>query len=204
MSQFPQVQFLKSVAAPGQFPPDDGREIAVGGRSNAGKSSAINTLLARRGLARTSRTPGRTQLYNYFQLAPGLRLVDLPGYGHASVSAATRASWGPLAEALRRRRSFAALLLVVDVRRGISELDLAMLAWADRPPAATHVLLAKADKLSRAQAQQTLGEAERVLAGQASCQLLSVHDGNGVEAARATLQRLIKEITPAVEPPGSK
>ncbi len=204
MSQFPHVRFLKSVAAPGQFPPDEGREIAVAGRSNAGKSSAINTLLARRGLARTSRTPGRTQLYNYFQLVPGVRLVDLPGYGHAAVSAATRASWGPLGEALRGRRSFAALLLVVDVRRGVGELDLGMLAWADRPPQATHVLLTKSDKLSRGQAQQALREAQRVLDGRASCQLFSVHDGNGVEAARTAFQRLIKEITPAVEPPGSK
>jgi GTP-binding protein len=204
VSQFPQVEFLKSVAAPGQFPPDEGWEIAVAGRSNAGKSSAINTLLARRGLARTSRTPGRTQLYNYFQLAPGRRLVDLPGYGHAAVNAATRASWGPLGEALRQRRSFAALLLVVDSRRGVGERDLAMLAWAGRAPEATHVLLAKADKLPRAQAQQVLQEAQRVLAGRASCQLFSAHDGNGVEAARAVFSRLTKEITPAVEPPGSK
>jgi GTP-binding protein len=204
VSQFPEVHFLKSVAAPGQFPADEGREIAVAGRSNAGKSSAINTLLVRRGLARTSRTPGRTQLYNYFQLAPGLRLVDLPGYGYAAASAATRASWGPLGEALRRRRSFAALLLVVDIRRGIGEPDLDMLAWADRPPAATHVLLAKADKLPRSKAQQALRAAERVLAGRASCQLFSAHDGSGVDAARAVLARLTKEITPAVEPPGSK
>jgi len=204
VSEFPQVQFLKSVAMPAQFPPDEGWEIAVAGRSNAGKSSAINALLARRGLARTSRTPGRTQLYNYVQLAPGRRLVDLPGYGHAAVNAATRASWGPLGEALRRRRSFAALLLVVDVRRGVGELDLAMLAWAARPRDATHVLLAKADKLSRAEAQQALREAQRVLAQRASCQLFSAHDGTGVDTARAIFSRLTKEITPAVEPPGSK
>ena len=95
MSLFPGVQFLKSVAAPGQFPPDRGWEVAVAGRSNAGKSSAINALLARKGLARTSRTPGRTQLYNYFDLEPQSgqmrRLVDLPGYGHAAVRAAVLA-----------------------------------------------------------------------------------------------------------------
>jgi len=176
----------------------------VAGRSNAGKSSAINALLAQKGLARTSRTPGRTQLFNYFQLAPGRRLVDLPGYGHAAVTAATRASWGPLGEALRRRRSFAALLLVVDVRRGIGEQDLAMLAWAARPPAATHVLLAKVDKLPRSAARDALREAQQVLAQSASCQLFSAHDGGGVEEARAVLSRLVKEITPAVVPPGSK
>ncbi len=130
MSLFPSVEFLKSVALPGQFPQDEGREVAVAGRSNSGKSSAINALLARKGLARTSRTPGRTQLYNYFQLAPGLRMVDLPGYGHAKVHAAVRESWGPLGEALRQRHSFKALLLVVDIRRGVGELDIAMLQWA--------------------------------------------------------------------------
>lgn len=194
MSLFPAVEFLKSVAAPGQFPQDEGREIAVAGRSNAGKSSAINALLARKGLARTSRTPGRTQLYNYFQLAPGLRLVDLPGYGHAKVNAAVRESWGPLAEALHQRHSFRALLLVVDIRRGVGDMDLAMLDWADRP---AHVLLAKADKLPQAQAMRAVKEAQAALAGRASCQLFSAHKGTGVEDARGALRGLLKEITPA-------
>jgi GTP-binding protein len=197
LSLFPAVEFLKSVAAPGQFPQDEGREIAVAGRSNAGKSSAINALLARKGLARTSRTPGRTQLYNYFQLAPGLRLVDLPGYGHAKVNAAVRESWGPLGEALRRRHSFSALVLVVDIRRGVGELDLAMLDWAGRPPAATHVLLAKSDKLPQAQAMRALKDARHALAGRGSCQLFSAHKGVGVDEARGVFRALLKEITPA-------
>jgi GTP-binding protein len=197
VSLFPAVEFLKSVAAPGQFPHDEGREVAVAGRSNAGKSSAINALLNRKGLARTSRTPGRTQLYNYFQLAPGLRLVDLPGYGHAKANAAVRESWGPLGEALRRRHSFTALLLVVDVRRGVGDLDLAMLEWAGRPAAATHVLLAKADKLPQGQAMRALKEAQVALGGRSSCQLFSAHKGTGVEEARGVLRGLLKEITPA-------
>lgn len=202
MSQFPDVQFLKSVAAPGQFPPDSGWEVAVAGRSNAGKSSAINALLGRKSLARTSRTPGRTQLYNYFQLAPGRRLVDLPGYGHASVSAATRASWGPLGDALRQRASFAALILVVDVRRGVGETDLGLLDWAARPAERVHVLLAKADKLSRSQGLGVLREAGTVLEGRAGVQLFSAHAGTGVDEARAVLRRWMvsgpgKEITPA-------
>ncbi len=194
MSQFPEVVFLKSVAAPGQFPQDEGREIAVGGRSNAGKSSAINALLARKGMARTSRTPGRTQLYNYFQLGPGQRLVDLPGYGHAKVNATVRESWGPLGEALRQRECFTGMLLIADIRRGIGELDLAMLDWAGRP---AHVLLAKADKLPHGQSLQALRAAEHALAGRASCQLFSAHKGTGVDAARARLRGLLKEITPA-------
>jgi GTP-binding protein len=196
-SPFPTVEFLKSVALPGQFPQDEGREIAVAGRSNAGKSSAINALLAHKGLARTSRTPGRTQLYNYFQLAPGLRLVDLPGYGHAKVNAAVRDSWGPLGEALRQRHCFTALLLVVDIRRGVGELDLAMLDWAGRSAAATHVLLAKADKLPHGQAMRALKDAQIALAGRGGCQLFSAHKGLGVDEARRVLRGLLKEITPA-------
>jgi GTP-binding protein len=191
VSQFPEVQFIKSVAAPGQFPPDDGWEIAVAGRSNAGKSSAINAVLARKGLARTSRTPGRTQLYNYFQLAPGRRMVDMPGYGHASVHAAKRATWGPLGEALRERASFAALLLVVDARRGVGELDLGLLDWADRPPGQVHVLLTKADKLARAQSMAALRQAQEALTGRGSVQLFSATKGTGLDEAREVLRGLM-------------
>ena len=192
MSQFPKVQFLKSVALPGQFPPDEGWEVAVAGRSNAGKSSAINKVLGRKGLARTSRTPGRTQLYNYFELEPGLRMLDMPGYGHASVKAATRESWGPLGDELLTRQSFAALFVIVDSRRGVGEMDLGLLAWASRPAEYTHVLLSKCDKLSRAEAQQTLRNANELLKGQASCQLFSAHDGQGVDEARAVLLRWMR------------
>lgn len=188
MTQFADVHFLKSVAAPGQFPPDQGWEVAVAGRSNAGKSSAINALLGRKGLARTSRTPGRTQLYNYFQIAPERRMVDLPGYGHAQVDAATRARWGPLGEALKQRQSFEALLLVVDVRRGVGEMDLAMLDWAARLPERTHVLLTKADKLSRSQQLRALRAAETALAGRASVQLFSSLEGIGLDQARKVLR----------------
>lgn len=161
----------------------------MAGRSNAGKSSAINALLARKGLARISRTPGRTQLYNYFQLGPEQRLVDLPGYGHAAVHAAIRATWGPLGEALRQRESFAALLLIVDARRGVGELDLGLLDWAGRPQEQVHTLLAKADKLARAQSMDALRHAQQALAGRASVQLFSAHKGTGLEEARSVLRR---------------
>lgn len=197
MSQFPEVRFLLSVAAPGQLPPDAGREVAVAGRSNAGKSSAINALLARKGMARTSRTPGRTQLFNYFEVGPGQRVVDLPGYGHARVNAAVRESWGPLGEALRQRHSLIGLLLVVDIRRGVGEMDMAMLDWAGLPAEGAHVLLAKSDKLPFGQATTALREATQALQGRASCQLFSAHKGSGVDEARAVLRRLLKEITPA-------
>jgi GTP-binding protein len=207
MSQFPGVQFLTSASAPSQFPPDLGWEMAVAGRSNCGKSSAINAVLGRHGLARTSRTPGRTQLYNYFEVAPGKRLVDLPGYGHASVPGAIRATWGPMADALRQRESFAAVLLVVDCRRGVGELDLALVDWAARAPEHTHILLSKADKLPRGQAMAALREAESALQGLGSCQLFSALKGTGLDDARRVLRRWLaerKEITPAGLPPGQK
>jgi GTP-binding protein len=197
VSIFPQVRFQVSVAAPGQFPPDFGWEVAIAGRSNAGKSSVINALLGRKGMAKTSRTPGRTRLYNYFELAPDKRLVDLPGYGHAAVNVATRESWEPLGEALLERESFAALLLVVDSRRGVSEMDIGLLDWAHRLPERTHVLLNKSDKLSRSEAQKTLRTAKAELEGRASCQLFSALRGEGLEEARRLLLSW-KEIAPAV------
>jgi GTP-binding protein len=200
MSQFPDVEFLKSVAAPGQFPPDQGWEVAVAGRSNSGKSSAINALLSRKGLARTSRTPGRTRLYNYFTLAPNRRMVDLPGYGHASVRAEIRETWGPLGEALLERESFRAVIVVVDCRRGVGDLDLALIDWAGKSPENVHVLLAKADKLPSGQAKAAFKEAQQALAGIASCQLFSAHAGTGLDEGRAVLRKWMagaKEITPA-------
>lgn len=189
MSQWPQLEFLLSVSRPDQFPADQGREVAVAGRSNAGKSSAINALLARRNLARTSRTPGRTQLFNYFELAPGRRLVDLPGYGHAQVRAATRETWGPLGDTLRQRSSLVGLLLVVDARRGIGEMDLGLLDWAGLPGEGVHVLLSKADKLGRGAALQVLRESRQVLEDRGSCQLFSALKGEGLDEGRAVLKR---------------
>jgi GTP-binding protein len=163
--------------------------MAVAGRSNAGKSSVINKLVMRKALARTSRTPGRTRMFNYFELAPGKRLVDLPGYGHASVSEATRESWGPLGDALRQRESFKALLLIVDCRRGIGPMDLAMIDWAGQPEPQVHVLLNKSDKLSRGAAATVLRSARTTLTGKATCQLFSVLKGDGTDEAQDLLQR---------------
>ncbi len=185
------------------FPPDEGWEVAVAGRSNSGKSSAINALLGRKGMARTSRTPGRTRLFNFFEIAGGCRLVDLPGYGHASVDAATRETWGPMGEGLRERESFRALLLIVDVRRGVGPMDLGLLEWAGLPPGHAHVLLSKSDKLKRGAALAALKSATSMLAGGASVQLFSALRGEGLEEARKVLRhwmgtrRTQKEITPA-------
>ena len=191
MSQWPQVEFLTSASAPEHFPVDEGWEVAIAGRSNVGKSSAINSILGRRNLARTSRTPGRTRLFNYFGLVPGYRMVDLPGYGHAEVNASTRETWGPMGEALRQRQSLQAIILVVDSRRGVSDLDLALLEWAGLPGPAAHVLLSKSDKLNRSEGAQTLKAARGLLEGQASSQLFSSLKGDGLDEARAVMKRWI-------------
>src|SRR3984885_7271459 len=169
MSRFSQASFLISAAAPAQFPPDVGAEVAFVGRSNAGKSSAINAITHRQGLARTSKTPGRTQLLNFFALAPGERLVDLPGYGYANVPAAQRRTWPPLIEALRVRASLRGLFVIVDARRGLKDSDEDLLGWAE-PTQRVHVLLAKADKLNRAEGAAALRAAQAALAGRASVQ----------------------------------
>jgi GTP-binding protein len=186
MSRFGGVQFLISAATPAQFPRDAGAEVAFVGRSNAGKSSAINAITQRRGLARTSKTPGRTRLLNFFELSPGARLVDLPGYGYASGPEAERAAWVPLIEALRARESLRGLFVVVDLRRGLGEGDEALIAWV--PPAQrVHVLLSKADKLSGGAAAAALRTAEAALAPRASVQLFSALKGTGVRQAQDTL-----------------
>src|ERR1700683_1604502 len=123
MSAYPTAQFMLSAAAAGQFPADTGAEAAIAGRSNAGKSSAINAITNRRALARTSKTPGRTRLLNFFQLAPGERLIDLPGYGFAAGPPAERDDWARLIDALAQRDSLRGLVLVVDARRGLLDGD---------------------------------------------------------------------------------
>ena len=144
------ASFLTSAREPSQFPADSGREVAVAGRSNSGKSSAINALVGRRNLARTGKTPGRTQLINFFGVGEERRLVDLPGYGYAKVPEAMRQNWRRLLENyFRRRRSLVGLLVTVDIRRGLRDLDQVMLEWAQASDIPATVLLTKADKLSR-------------------------------------------------------
>ena len=189
MSLFPNVKFMLSVAAAGQFPPDMGLDIAIAGRSNAGKSSAINALLARKALARTSKMPGRTQLLNYFELLPNRRLVDLPGYGHAEAPGAVRAKWGPLLEGLRQRQCLGALMLVVDSRRGVQDKDIELLEWSGLPAESLYVLLSKSDQLSRSAGLDTLRATQQQLEGIGGVQLFSALKGTGMEEARATLKR---------------
>jgi len=187
MSRFQQARFLVSAAAPGQFPPDLGAEVAFAGRSNAGKSSAINAIVGRHGLARTSKLPGRTRLLNFFELTPGKRLVDLPGYGYASAPETERIKWLPLIDALHGRESLRGLFLIVDVRRGVTAGDEGLLDWV-APGQRVHVLLSKADKLGRGEALKALRTATAQLDGRATVQLFSSPDGTGVAEAQDVLK----------------
>ncbi len=192
MSRFSQARFLISAAVPQQFPPDVGTEVAFVGRSNAGKSSAINAITHRQALARTSKIPGRTQLLNFFELAPGQRLVDLPGYGYADVPAAQRRTWPPLIEALRTRASLKGLFVIVDARRGLKAGDENLLEWVS-PTQSIHVLLSKADKLNHGEAAAALRAAKAALADRATVQLFSSLKGTGVREAEDTLEAWLRE-----------
>ncbi len=186
MSHYPNAAFLTSANARHQFLPDAGAEVAFAGRSNAGKSSAINAIVNRRQFARTSKTPGRTQLVNFFSLGDERRLVDLPGYGFAKVSESMRAHWGELlTEYFRARECLQGLVLVVDIRRGLTAFDEQMIAFAAELP--VHVLLTKADKLKRGQAAKALLTAKKTLGDRASVQLFSALKRDGVEEARRVL-----------------
>ncbi len=186
MNRFSAARFLVSAAAPAQFPADVGHEVAFAGRSNAGKSSALNAIVGHRGLARTSKAPGRTRLLNFFELAPLRRLVDLPGYGYASAPQAEKRTWPALIDALRARASLQGLFLIVDSRRGLTDADEGLLEWVS-PAQRVHVLLSKSDKLSRSAAVLVLRESTGRLTGRATAQLFSALKGTGIGDAQETL-----------------
>lgn len=192
MSNYPDAAFLTSADSLTQFVTDAGSEVAFAGRSNAGKSSAINVIVNRKQFARVSKTPGRTQLVNFFRLAEGQRLVDLPGYGYAKVSDAMRRHWKSLMEQyFSSRHSLAGLFLVVDVRRGVGDFDLVMLEYAEELGIPVHLLLTKADKLKRGQAARVYEETRRALVGRAGVQLFSAQTRQGVDQARGRLSEML-------------
>jgi GTP-binding protein len=197
VSLYPQAALILSCAQAVQFPADTGAEVAFAGRSNAGKSSAINSITGRKALARTSKTPGRTRLLNFFHLAPNCRIVDLPGYGYAEASAAERATWAPMIDALARRESLRGMMLMVDSRRGLLEGDEGLLDWAASANAPIHVLLTKIDKLKRNEMRGVVADVTRALAGRATVQPFSAMDGTGLEEARGHLRQWFSAATAA-------
>jgi GTP-binding protein len=193
MAQFPKVSFLVSAWQPRQFPPDVGAEVAFAGRSNAGKSSALNAIAGRKDLARTSKTPGRTQLINFFALDSSRRLADLPGYGYAKVPEHMRRHWQELlTRYVRARESLKGLVIVMDSRHPLTDYDRQMLDWTAAHGLPTHILLTKADKLSRSQAALTLRKVRAAVEGSpVTVQLFSAMDKTGVDEARRTVVRMM-------------
>ena len=192
MSHYPEAHFIKSANALGQFVPDTGAEVAFAGRSNAGKSSAINVIVNRRQFARTSKTPGRTRLVNFFSLADDQRLVDLPGYGFAKVADKMRDHWAELmADYFETRRSLRGMFLVVDIRRLLTEYDRQMLNFAESVGLPAHILLTKTDKLKRGQAAKALLEIREDLGNTASVQHFSAKSRLGEHEARAKLEEFL-------------
>lgn len=184
-------QFMLSAQQRQQWPDDVGAEIAFAGRSNVGKSSAINCIMQRKKLARTSKTPGRTQHINFFALSESQRLVDLPGYGFAKVPIAVRQHWEKfISQYLAERASLKCLIQLMDVRHPLTELDQQMLEWAVGVDLPVHILLTKADKLKLGAAKNTLLGVARELenAGyDCSIQLFSATNGTGLKESRELL-----------------
>jgi GTP-binding protein len=195
MNRFPKAHFMISAAASSQFPNDRGAEVAFAGRSNAGKSSAINAIVQRNSLVRTSKTPGQTRLLNFFEIAPLQRIVDLPGYGYADVSNDERVQWAKLIDELRERQSLVGLFLIVDIRRGFRDGDLQLVAWGLDANKKVHILLSKADKATRLERMAMLKSIEGAVPAGVTAQIFSAHEGLGVTDAQA---KLIDWVTPDV------
>jgi GTP-binding protein len=189
--------YLTSAAKLSQCPPDEGWEVAFAGRSNAGKSSAINSLTGNSKLAKTSRTPGRTQLINFFELSEQQRLVDLPGYGFAKVPLAVKREWTKqLENYLQQRQCLRGLVLLMDVRHPLQAFDRQMLDWALAAAMPVHILLTKADKLKKGPATSTLLKVRAELEphrGLVSAQLFSALKHTGHEQLLAVLNGWLTE-----------
>ena len=191
MSQYPKVRFLISAATGQQFPPDAGAEVAFAGRSNSGKSSAINAIMVRNGLARASKTPGRTRLLNFFEVDEGRRIIDLPGYGYAEASPVEKKQWIALIERLPARTCISGLFLIVDIRRGLKDQDAQLLDWAGASGWPVHVLLTKADKLNQRDRAAALKETQELLGEGMTAQVFSSTDRIGIPTAQKRLDEML-------------
>jgi GTP-binding protein len=182
INPFRNARYVLSAHHLRQLPPDQGTEVAIAGRSNAGKSSAINTLTDQKSLARTSKTPGRTQQIVIFELDPDRRIADLPGYGYAKVPAKLKAHWrNVMGRYFADRKCLRGVVLVMDIRHPMREFDQQMLTWCDASGIPCHILLTKADKLKRGPAQATLHKVQRELPPTASVQVFSSSKKTGLE-----------------------
>ena len=190
------AEFITSAVRPNQYPKDDLPEIAFAGRSNVGKSSLINTLINRKRLVKTSATPGRTQLINFFLINGALRLVDLPGYGYAKVPQAVRRQWGPMVETyIKRRSALIGVVVIMDVRRDPGPKDLQLVGWLNHYRIPYQVVLTKADKLSSRHKQLTRQQAcaRALQSTPAQLVLFSARTRKGREALWSILDQWLPE-----------
>ena len=197
------AKFITSAAKPEDFPPETLPELAVVGRSNVGKSSLINALVGHDGLARTSRTPGRTRLLNWFSVGGKypFHLVDLPGFGYASVGAKLREGWRPMIETyLGTRKTLAGVLVLVDIRRGVEEEELELIPWLDANGTAVVVALTKADKLPKNKRQLEVIRLRKELGLRRDPYAVSTLSGDGVSGLWRTLQAVVAEPRPPAAP----
>jgi GTP-binding protein len=196
VSLFSQLEFRYAVHQLSDMPPDQGAEVAFAGRSNAGKSTAINALANRRKLAFVSKTPGRTQAINFFDMGNQCALVDLPGYGYAKVPKPEQARWDKLISTyIESRKSLILLVIVVDARHGLKPLDWQLLDWLAPTGKPVHILLTKSDKLTRQDAAAMLKRTEEELRqypGEAGAQIFSGANKTGVKQAQAVIARRLR------------
>lgn len=198
-----QAKFINSAPRLQDAPPDQGMEIAFAGRSNAGKSSAINTLVQQNALARVSKTPGRTQLLNFFQIDEQRKLVDLPGYGYARVPEAIKRDWQKMMENyLKNRKALCGIVLVMDIRHPLTEFDWQMVDWCEHSKLPLHILLTKADKLKFGAAKNTLLQVQRELS-QAdiviTLQLFSALNKTGIDDVHQILDEWLQFTPPSAD-----
>jgi len=191
---YQQVKFIKSAPGLAYAPEDKGKEVAFAGRSNAGKSSAINTITNQSSLAKTSKTPGRTQLLNFFAINETRRFVDLPGYGYAKVPEPVKQQWHELMQSyFRERKSICGIILVMDIRHPLTEFDWLMIEWCQVNNLAMHILLTKADKLAFGAAKNTLLQVQKTALNftiPVSVQLFSALKKSGIEEAHEALDKM--------------
>ena len=188
-----QAKFINSAPKLIDAPEDQGKEIAFAGRSNAGKSSAINTLTRQKSLARISKTPGRTQLLNFFEIDEHRKFVDLPGYGYAKVPLSVKKQWHKMMESyLHKRTALCGIVLVMDIRHPLTEFDMQMINWCEHSELPLHILLTKADKLNFGAAKNILLSVQKQLSEidiTVSLQLFSSLKKTGVDEIHAVLDQ---------------